>query len=139
MDNQVNRDKYEAIKKKAEQWREYAINYKNKNEQICEELESLKLENDELLNKIVNCDNSLLENENRDLRKSLRILKKKICSIEEKSSKEHFTFENKLMLKDLEIQSLKSALLDSREQFKEFKEEYKEFRREFNRSVKSDV
>lgn len=143
MDKPVSRSKYEAMKEKAEQWREYATDYQDRNERMSRELDALVVENESLQNKIIpSVDNTPLENENCELRKSLRILRKKLSSIEEKSAKDQFVIERKLLLKEAEVERLQSALTDNREQLKEMKGEYKEFRRELrdsSRSQKNEV
>ena len=77
MSRTVSRDKYEDLKEKASQWRDRALDYERRYEDILEENEKLISENDDLQDRLVNLPESdhsqvaELEKENEELRAKL--------------------------------------------------------------------
>lgn len=137
MSNYVNREKYEIVKEKASQWRDKALDYKGRYENILEENEKLMVQNDELEDKIDNTHESRKieqvpdagkEQEISDLKKEIKSLNKKIRMSEDKHAKEHFDLERQLLRKEGEADRLNASLDDYKERYKEVRDEIRQMR-----------
>lgn len=117
----VSREKYNALKAKAEKWRQLANECKEHLEELEAECESLNQRCQSLDKKCV-----LLElqvNESNDNHR------RKAREQEEEFIKENFDLRKELMLKDGKVQQLTDALASQKQRYQDLYEEYRELRR----------
>lgn len=141
--SKISREKYDTLKSKAQKWYERATELEERYNRLFEENKTLIEENDELNQKMTALKEEVrntstvdtsqlgeLEEDNRELRKGLRTIKKKLAGVDEKSKRDQFEIEKKLVLKQAEVDRTQATVEDLKERYKELKEENRELRRE---------
>jgi chromosome segregation ATPase len=139
----VQREKYEVLKEKANQW-------KNRCEKLVEKLSVVQDVEDELDRLEEKCrtlenkneelkksgnnnpDNDLLdelETENKAFRKEIRILKRENKELSETNKTKIVQLERDILLKDGKIQRLDETKKDLKDRYTELKEDFREHQR----------
>ena len=129
--NKVSREKYEIVKDKLNKWikeceniRERLEVYEEKNIELLQENNDLKIHINEIKNSRVDLDG--LENENINIKKEIRILRKENKNIIDKNRDILYKLERDLILKDSTIQRLEESKKDLKEMYLELKEDFRE-------------
>ena len=138
--NFVPREKYDHIKSKSTQWYDECSELHIRIEKLTQMNKDLIVQNEDLLDQISDLNNSTthetnnemiieLENDNKNLMKELRKLKRDNKLDYEKHRDKISQLERDLFIKDGTIQRLEDSKKDLNERFLELKEDWREERR----------
>lgn len=128
----VRRDKYEKAKEAAKAWYNILNETEEKLENSQDQVDRLIEENHELqtemerLKKIPDPD---LENQNKNLSKTIRNLNKQLLETEEKYKDKIVKLEREKLLSDGKIQQLEDARKDLQERYNDLKQDFREQQR----------
>jgi DNA repair exonuclease SbcCD ATPase subunit len=129
----VNRDKYEKAKEAAKAWYNILEDTKNKLEDLQAENETLKIECErwKKLSEQLPDPNMVqdLENENKNLVKTAKALKKQVSESEEKYRDKIAKLEREKLLSEGKIQQLEEARRDLQERYNDLKQDFREQQR----------
>jgi len=118
MSETVTRKKYETIKRKAEQWRDKALEafeeVQELREELREELERFPDDNSETVHKVIMERDKLL---------------KELNTLQKRMGDEVFKQEREMIRKNGEIDRLKMSLSDYKDRYQEIREDNKELRK----------
>ncbi len=114
MSETVSRKKYETIKRKAEQWRDKALEAFEEVQELREELERFPDDNSETVHKVTMERDKLL---------------KELNTLQKRMGDEVFKQEREMIRKNGEIDRLKMSLSDYKDRYKEIREDNKELRK----------
>jgi chromosome segregation ATPase len=134
--NKVSREKYELLKSKTQKWVERSVELEEKYNLLFEKNKIILQENEELFTNVSNfkkelrnsTNSSEIQEENKELKKDLRISKKKLSSFDDKTNRINFEIEKQLILKQGEVERLQASIDDIKERYNDIKEENKELR-----------
>jgi|TARA_B100001059_G_scaffold228120_1_gene258784 uncharacterized coiled-coil DUF342 family protein len=114
MSETVSRKKYETIKRKAEQWRDKALEAFEEVQELREELERFPDDNSETVHKVIMERDKLL---------------KELNTLQKRMGDEVFKQEREMIRKNGEIDRLKMSLSDYKDRYQEIREDNKELRK----------
>lgn len=114
MNETVSRKKYETIKRKAEQWRDKALEAFEEVQELREELERFPDDNSETVHKVIMERDKLL---------------KELNTLQKRMGDEVFKQEREMIRKNGEIDRLKMSLSDYKDRYQEIREDNKELRK----------
>lgn len=114
MSETVSRKKYETIKRKAEQWRDKALEAFEEVQELREELERFPDDNSETVHKVTMERDKLL---------------KELNTLQKRMGDEVFKQEREMIRKNGEIDRLKMSLSDYKDRYQEIREDNKELRK----------
>ena len=114
MSETVSRKKYETIKRKAEQWRDKALEAFEEVKELREELERFPDDNSETVHKVIMERDKLL---------------KELNTLQKRMGDEVFKQEREMIRKNGEIDRLKMSLSDYKDRYQEIREDNKELRK----------
>ena len=114
MSETVSRKKYETIKRKAEQWRDKALEAFEEVQELREELERFPDDNSETVHKVIMERDKLL---------------KELNTLQKRMGDEVFKQEREMIRKNGEIDRLKMSLSYYKDRYQEIREDNKELRK----------
>jgi DNA repair exonuclease SbcCD ATPase subunit len=136
----VNRDKYEKVKEAAKAWytileetKDMLVQSQVENERLAEENKRLQTDCErwKKLSEQLPDPNMVedLENENKNLVKTVRALKKQVTELEEKYKDKIARLEREKLLSEGKIQQLEDARKDLQERYNDLKQDFREQQR----------
>lgn len=139
----ISRKKYDKLLKKAQQWANIVKDLDQNLKNLELRNEELNTEKDELYNNYIELkkhkgdSNRLceLEDENKELKNAIKLVKQQIKDEKEQEYKNTFNLQKDNMLKDGKIQQMQDTIESLKQRYKDLYEEYRDQRR-WNRDVK---